>query len=188
MSLTSTWCKVMNTIVRDNFMEHIKEFNMLTENQHDFRQKRSCCTQLLKTVHDWAKAEDISSPVDAIYLDYRKAFDSVSHERLLEKLKVLGINCSIRTWIRSFLTDRWQKISVNGSYSDAIKITSGVPQGSNLGSVLFLLYINDMPAEVGNKLQRFADDYKLYAEVLSEGDAQKLQADLNAITDWAVDF
>ena len=90
VSLTSTWCKVMKTIVRDNFMEHIKKFNMLTENQHDFRQKRSCCTQLLKTVHDWAKAEDISSPVDVIYLDYRKAFDSVSHERLLEKLKFLG--------------------------------------------------------------------------------------------------
>ena len=141
-------------------------------------------SELLETVHDWAKADDISSPVDVIYLDYRKAFDSVPHGRLLEKLKLFGINSSIRKWISSFLTNRWQKVSVNGSYSDAIQVTSGVPQGSVLGPVLFLLYINDMAAEVGNKLKLFADDSKLYAEVQSEGDAQTLLADLNAITDW----
>ena len=93
----------METIVRDDIMKHIEKFNMLTEDQHGFRQKRSCCTRLLETVHDWAKADDISSPVDVIYLDYRKAFDSVPHGRLLEKLKLFGINSSIRTWISSFL-------------------------------------------------------------------------------------
>ena len=103
VSLTSTCCKLMETIVRDDIMKHIEKFNMLTEDQHGFRQKRSCCTQLLETVHDWAKADDISSPVDVIYLDYRKAFDSVPHGRILEKLKLFGINSSIRTWISSFL-------------------------------------------------------------------------------------
>ena len=148
-------------------MAHLLYYNLLANEQHGFRSKRSCCTQLLEVVHDWAEALDTSDPVDVIYLDYRKAFDSVPHLSLYEKLNKYNINGQIKTWIRDFLKDRKQRGIVNGKYSQVEDVTSGVPQGSALGPLLFLLFVNDLPDDVQSVLKLFADDSKLYRKVRS---------------------
>ena len=185
VSLTSTCCKIMETLVRDSVMAHLLSYNLLANEQHGFCSKRSCCTQLLEAVHDWAEALDTSDPVDVIYLDYRKAFDSVPHSRLYEKLNKYNINGQIKTWIRDFLKDRKQRVVVNGKYSQVEDVTSGVPQGSVLGPLLFLLFVNDLPDDVQSVLKLFADDSKLYRKVRSPLDAEALQRDLNALSDWS---
>ena len=108
-----------------------------------------------------------SDPVDVIYLDYRKAFDSVPYLRLYEKLNKYNINGQIKTWIRDFLKDRKQRVVVNGKYSQVEDVTSGVPQGSVLGPLLFLLFVNDLPDDVQSVLKLLADDSKLYRKVRS---------------------
>jgi len=131
---------------------------------------------------------DEGKPFDVIYLDFAKAFDKVPYERLFKKLISHGIGGKLLGWIKNWLTGRRQKVSINKTYSDWKKVLSGVPQGSVLGPVLFLIYINDIDVSIVSKLCKFADDTKLGRGVVEEEDAQKLREDLQRIYKWSVDW
>ena len=124
-------------------------------------------------------------PVDAAYLDFKKAFDSVPHRRLLQKLHDLGVRGPVLKWIAAFLKNRSQRVSLNGAKSSWSPVTSGIPQGSVLGPTLFVLYVNDLPQCVTSFVKLFADDTKLYASVQSQPDRDQIQSDLHALGDWS---
>ena len=185
VSLTSVTSKVMESIVRDHLLEHLTATEQLTKAQHGFLPRHSCVTQLLATFEDWTRLLENGEPVDVAYLDFRKAFDSVPHLRLLSKLHGMGIRGHLLTWIESFLTGRRQRVVVDGVKSDWTRVTSGIPQGSVLGPTLFVAFINDMPASVRGSIQLFADDAKLYGGVGAPDGRELLQADLNALAEWS---
>ena len=185
ISLTSIPCKVMESIIRDKIMHHLDTNDLLSPHQHGFRPSRSCTTQLLEVLDAWTQAVDRGEATDVIYLDFQKAFDSVPHARLLEKLKSYGISGSVLRWIQAFLSDRTQQVLVEGERSRWSAVTSGVPQGSVLGPLLFLLYINDMPDFVQTSVKLFADDSKLYGPVDSPCSRQRLQEDIQHLEEWS---
>ena len=181
VSLTSVPCKVLESLIRDELMQHLVTYGLISDDQHGFRPRRSCSTQLLVTLDAWSKLLENSTPLDVIYLDFKKAFDSVPHKRLLCKLKGYGVSGKLYSWIEAFLCGRFQQVSIGGCYSDMVPVTSGVPQGSVLGPLLFLMYVNDLPEVVDCPIKLFADDTKLYSGVSTEGDALSMQADLEVI-------
>jgi hypothetical protein len=144
----------------------------------------------LLTVNDIANTIENKSQKDMILLDFSKAFDKVPHELLLRKLKHYGINTSTLNWITSFLSDRTQEVVVEGSMSKPSPVTSGVPQGSVLGPMMFLLYINDLPNYInnGSSIRLFADDAIIYRDIDSIGEAELLQQDLNCLLKWEKDW
>ena len=148
VSLTSMAGKCMERLIRDTIMTHMTENDLLSQKQHGFIQGRSCVTQLLAILDSWMLALDEGGNIDTIYLDFAKAFDTVPHQRLLMKLRGYGIEGRILTWIEAFLTDRRQRVVVNDSRSSRADVTSGIQQGSVLGPMLFIIYINDMPSSV----------------------------------------
>ena len=153
--------------------------------QHEFRKRRSCDTQLISTLHDFATSLNNSGQVDAILLDLSKAFDKVPHVRLCHKLSNYGIRGSTLKWIQSFLSGRSQQVVLNGKVSDSCTVLSGVPQGSVLGPLLFLCYINDLPKYVKSTIRLYADDALIYREIRSKEDQDILQQDLCMLTQWA---
>ena len=165
-------------------MSHFDRANILSDSQHGFRKYRSCETQLIQTIHDIAKSVNDKEQIDSILLDFSKAFDKVGHRKLILKLKHYGINGDILNWISDFLHDRTQRVVVRGTSSKHSAVISGVPQGTVLGPLLFLAYINDMPLEADSKLALFADDSYLYRKIMSPKDAEQLQKDLNKLVVW----
>ena len=139
---------------------------------------------LLSTLHDWIEFLDAKIPVDAIYLDLSKAFDTVPHLRLINKLSGYGIKGNLLEWINDFLTDRTHFANVNGATSGKVQVTSGVPQGSVLGPTLFIYYINDMPNIVDCSVKIFADDTKAYSPIHGIRDKDKLQASIHQLVSW----
>ena len=184
VSLTSVIVKMLETIIKDELMQYFKSENLLSICQHGFRSSHSCVTQLLQAVNDWSLALESGNSVDVVYLDLRKAFDCVPHRRLLTKLQSYGITGKLLDWIEDFLADRKQRVSIRGSLSDWVNITSGVPQGSVLGPILFIIFVNDMPDVIDSMLLMFADDTKLYRTISSPIDHDILQQDIDRIGVW----
>ena len=185
VSLTSVTCKVLESLIRDNVYQHLSDGQLWAQCQHGFRPRRSCSTQLVQALDDWSKALESHKPIDVLYLDFQKAFDSVPHQRLLQKLRCYGVRGKLITWIESFLTARRQQVVLNGQFSDWTEVASGVPQGSVLGPLLFLVYVNDLPDVVHCPLKMFADDTKLYSSVATPGEVSSLQADLDTLGRWS---
>ena len=183
VSLTSVVCKLMETILRDSLIKHMSPH--FTECQHGFLSGRSCITQLLDCISDWTQFLENGSAVDAIYLDFAKAFDCVPHQRLLKKLEGYGIRGNFLGWIRDFLEKRRQRVVINGETSNWRPVTSGIPQGSVLGPILFICYVNDMPEAVQGMIKIFADDTKIYSEVNDSNMHKNLQSDLESLQSWA---
>ena len=159
-------------------MSHLLANNLLSDHQFGFIPGRSCTTQLLYVLDHFTKHLDKGEPIDVIYLDFQKAFDSVPHQRLFQKLTSFGINGKILQWIKDFLWNRTQQVVLNGQKSSTTSVTSGVPQGSVLGPVLFTLFVNDIPSMVSSPTFMFADDTKIFRCVKSGDDHGALQNDL----------
>jgi exonuclease III len=185
VSLTSIPCKLMEKLVRDELFKHLDSNEILTKCQHGFVPNRSCVTNLLEVLDKWTESLDNSIPVDAIYLDFAKAFDTVPHERLLHKLENYGVSGRIKDWIKDFLFKRQQRVKVGGSMSEWAEVVSGVPQGSVLGPVLFAVFINDLPDVVESFCSMYADDTKIYRQVDSPEESSILQKDLDSLVEWA---
>ena len=186
ISLTSIACKVSEKIVKNRVVNFWQALNVFNPSQFGFLEGKSTLTQLLCCFDDWASSRNKSKPTDVIFLDFSKAFDSVPHERLLLKLKGHGIDGSLLRWFRSFLTDRKQRVVVRGTYSSWSRVTSGVPQGTILGPILFLIYVNDMSSNISSTLRMFADDTKVYRELSNIArDSEALQFDVDQLASWA---
>ena len=166
-------------------MTHFTKTEMLTPVQHSFRAEHSCESQLLLTTEELAQNYEDKIQTDLIVLDFSKAFDVVPSQRLLHKLDHYGIRRSTLLWIQNFLTTRTQKVVVDGSFSDIAHVGCGVPQGTVLGPILFLCYINDLPSWVSSDVRLFADDCLLYRPIRTKADQKKLQEDLTKLEHWA---
>ena len=185
VSLTSVVCKVMEMVVRDWLVDHMTKNSLFSGFQHGFIKGRSCATNLITVLDAWTEAMEDGISVDSIYLDLANAFDTVSHKKLLQKLWSYGIRGSIHRWIEDFLTERLQRVLINGNPSEWNRVTSGVPQGSVLGPILFVVFVNDLPEVTSSTAQMFADDTKLYRHVDTIEDQQHLQKDLDELVKWA---
>ena len=141
VSLTSVVCKLLETLIRDHMVEFLVKHKLINTCQHGFLKARSCLTNLSCFFEEIAKCVDDGSPVDVVYLDFQKAFDKVPHQRLLLKLKPHGIGNDVINWIEKWLTQRRQRVIVNGEISNWKSVLSGVPQRSVLDPMLFLIYI-----------------------------------------------
>ena len=184
ISLTCLICKVMEHVVCSHLMGHLDTHKVLNDSQHAFRKGRSCETQLILTVNDLSGALDAGKQIDCVLLDFAKAFDKVSHRRLLAKLKNYGIEGLTLGWIKDFLHARTQVVVVDGDESSIAPVTSGVPQGTVLGPALFLVYINDLPEGLRCTSRLFADDCILYRVIDSDADTDMLQQDLQQLESW----
>ena len=160
----------------------IAKNNIIINEQHGFRNKPSTITQLINTTTDWANTLNNKGQTDIIFLDFRKAFDKISHKFILSKLHYYGITLS---WIGAFLSNRTQTTVVNGVHSSYVDITSGVPQGSVIEPMLFLLYINDINNAITSQIKLFADDSVQYRNIRNQNDQVILQNDLNTMSSWA---
>jgi hypothetical protein len=141
--------------------------------------------QVIVTLQDLMKANDNKDQIDIAILDFSKAFDTVPHQRLLAKLDHYGIKGEIKCWIGEFLTNRSQRVTVEGEFSKTVHVDSGVPQGTVLGPLLFLLHINDLPDQVASQVRLFADDCLMYRSIKSEQDHLAFQEDLISLENWA---
>lgn len=188
ISLTSICSKLMEHVIYSNTVKFLNRHNFFHHSQHGFRSGLSCDTQLASFYNDISSSVDLNIPTDALFLDFEKAFDKVPHQRLLLKLSCLNINTSTFNWIRSFLTNRQQFVYANNHSSNHLPVISGVPQGTVLGPLLFLIYINDLPANISSNIRLFADDCVVYRPIKNPTDIAILQNDLNLIESWCNDW
>ena len=187
VALTSILCKTLEHIISSNINDHLERHSWLACFQHGFRKFQSCESQLLITTTDIFNTMESRGITDAVVLDFSKAFDKVPHERLMKKLAHCGIHGATRRWIRHFLIGRCQRVVIDGEESDECEVTSGVPQGSVLGPLLFIMFINNIATELDpqTKIRLLADDALLYRRIDSFEDHEKLQKDLNSLVEWA---
>ena len=186
VSLTSHVIKIYEQVVRKQMVAHLEENNLLNSKQHGFRSGKSCLTQLLHHFDDIIETLSNGDDMDAIYLDYAKAFDKVDHQILLSKLQLYDFHSKIIRRIESFLTNRSQQVIVDGHMSITAPIISGVPQGTVLGPILFLIFINDIASCVSHSTLRcFADDTRIYRSINDLNNVHELQSDLEEVTKWS---
>ena len=189
ITITSLLCRVMEKVVKDAVIKHLDNLHYITDCQHGFRKKRSCLTNLLINLEEVTSQLDTGNSIDQIYLDFQKAFDKVPHQRLMYKLQKAGISGCLLSWIESFITNRKQRVNINGTYSQWKDVVSGVPQGSVLGPILFIIFVNDLPniLKTGS-CSIFADDTKLQANANNIKGADMIQKDLDKLNDWCKEW
>uniref|UniRef100_A0A8C3PDM1 Reverse transcriptase domain-containing protein n=1 Tax=Chrysemys picta bellii TaxID=8478 RepID=A0A8C3PDM1_CHRPI len=185
VSLTSVVCKVLEKILKEKVVKDLEVNGNCNKLQHGFTKGRSCQTNLISFFEKVTDFLDKGNAVDLIYLDFSKAFDTIPHEELLVKLEKMGIDMKIQRWIRNWLKGRLQRVILKGELSGWREVTSGVPQGSVLGPILFNLFITDLGTKCRSGLIKFADDTKLAGIANSEKDQDILQGDLDDLVNWS---
>ena len=185
VSLTSIICKLFESIIRDHLVHYLESNILINNSQHGFRKGRSCLTNLLEFLDKVTGCVDSGENVDVIFLDFAKAFDKVPYKRLMLKLESHGITGKVALWIEEWLNNRMQCVGIRGTLSNLVHVLSGVPQGSVLGPLLFLIYINDLDCNIQNWILKFADDTKIFGKITDEMDRVKLQQDLQKLITWS---
>ena len=173
ISLLSVLSKLLERHMYSQITSHLETHHPLSTSQWGFQSGRSTVTALLETTHNWFQFMDTGKEVGAVFFDLQKAFDSVPHHALLDKLRDLQLNEFILKWICDYLTQRKQRVVVNGQTSETLPVLSGVPQGSVIGPLLFLIYIDgvmSVPLSQGSQLTVYADDILLYRPITCQGD------------------
>ena len=187
ISLLSLVAKTMEKLVKPKLLEIC--YPNLDDRQHGFLAGRSCTTQMLPFTHNLAEVLDNRARADVVYFDFSRAFDSCNHDLILSKLKhVFGVEGYLLSFVKSYLKQRCQKVVVDGESSDILPVSSGVPQGSILGPVLFVIFINDLISEVtpGTNIMLYADDTKIWRRIDCMNDHISLQKSIDALYDWSV--
>lgn len=182
ISLTCNTSKSMEKIIAKTVTDFMLDNAIIPKSQHGFLPQRSTTSNLLSCFNDWSKMHDEGQPVDVIYLDFEKAFDKVSHKKLISKLENFGIRGTLLRWLESFITNRFFKVRANGAFSSSYPVLSGVPQGSVLGPLLFIIYISDLAKSMKTTVSFFADDTKLYCNPNTS--YRDLKTDLKTIEKW----
>ena len=189
ISLLCVIAKVMERCIYNHLVDHIRK--MISLAQHGFLRGKSCTGQLLSVLHRISKNLDSGKQTDILYFDIAKAFDTVDHNLLLNKLSQFGLTGNILQWFKNYLTGRQQRVLLNGVISDTLPISSGVPQGSILGPLLFLIYVNDLPSSISSPsvgISLCADDTKCFSVVESPADACALKTEARNVEKWALSW
>ncbi len=187
ISLTSSFSRIFESILHVKISQHLAKNSLLSSNQYGFLSNKSSCDQLLICIHEWLLSVSEGIPISVVYTDIAKAFDSVSHTKLIFILKHYGISECVCNWLCNFLTNRRQSVCVGSAVSSPLPVYSGVPQGSVIGPLLFLIYFNSLTKEVDSLygvrgIKLFADDAKVY-----DTSSQSLQISLDKILSWLQD-
>ena len=186
ISLTSSICKVFELILKNALTTHFVKNSLLNPDQYGFQKRKSTLLQLLSSTTDWYANLNEKAQTDIIYIDYAKAFDTVSHPKLLMKLERYGVKGSLLLWIKNFLQGRTFRVKIADCDSHYFDVTSGVPQGSILGPFLFLVYVNDASWHMSSSCKLFADDVKIYRKISDPIiDFYMLQQDLDSLAQWS---
>ena len=187
ISLTSHITKIFEKVIRKAIIKHMQENNLLPNNQHGFIHGRSTLSQLLNQVEIIIRSIEADKDIDTIYLDFAKAFDKVDHKILATKLKEMRIGGKVGMWLYNFLSHRTQQISANGAISPPTPVLSGVPQGTVLGPILFVIMISDLDKSLTKSFASlFADDSRVSAQVKNESDRNEFQNELDSsLYPWA---
>ena len=195
VALTSVVCKVLEQIVCSAILAFLTTNLLISQQQHGFVRGRSCQTNILLCLEKWTELVDQNKSVDVAYFDYAKAFDKVSHRLLLIKLRAYGIDGKLLAWLATYSEDRRQRVVVGNAKSPWLPVLSGTTQGTVLGYLLFLIFINDLPGECSPEdealVMLLADDTKAFQEIGVEAavaDRDKLQSRINRIVQWAQDW
>lgn len=187
IALTCTMCKIMESIIKTQLMSYLLDNGLISEHQHAFISNHSTASNLLECTHDWLLSLNDARTTDVVYIDFSRAFDSIVFDKLLFKLHNYGITGSLLNWIERFLYNRTQCVVVENCFSSVVNVESGVPQGSVLGPLLFLLFINDLEivCNLDTKLKLFADDCKLYCASSIDSSSISLQRCIDMLCEWA---
>ena len=185
VSLTSHIAKTGERTIREKLVNYLEYINKMDGCQHGSRRGRSTLSQLLEHHHEIIQMLERGENVDSIYLDFAKAFDKCDIGILMHKLKALGVTGKLGKWIFNFLSQRKQQVVINGVASNVTNVTSGVPQGTVLGPILFLIYISDIGDNITSSKKIYVDDTKIKKGIRNESDVEELQEDLDKLYSWA---
>ena len=188
ISLLPIFGKIFEKVIYNNLFQYLEVNKFLSENQSGFRSGDSCTSQLIAITHEIYKAFDGNPSLETrgVFLDMSKDFDKVWHDGLLYKWKCLGVKGSFYNILKNYLQNRKQKVVLNGQCSSWLDINAGVPQGSVLGALLFLIYINDLPQNLVSVSKLFADDTSIFSTVFdSNKSSEDLNRDLSTLNNWA---
>lgn len=188
ISLTCVTSKILERIVVNRILEHLNSNDILHPAQHGFVKQRSTCTNLLESLNDWTLSVQTKQQITVVYIDFSKAFDVVSHNKLFARLYSYGIRGTVLLWIKNFLSGRTHQTKVGSAMSDIAQLLSGVVQGSGVGPCMFLIYINELIVELakyGITVKAFADDVKMYVQIIDDLDVRQLQLAVDVLCGWA---
>ena len=186
VNLTISIMKIKEAIDRQEIVQHIERYELLSVSQHGFWSGRSCVTNLIEFQDKLTKWLDEGRPFDVFWLDFAKAFDKVDHQRLVVKVKSFGIDGNLLGWIQDWLRGRRQRVVVEGCHSEWVEVLSSVVQGSVLGTLLFIIFINDIDDGARILCRKFADDTKGAMVVENEREAEIMQEEIDKMVAWAV--